>query len=67
VESDAEALAQAAQNRYALGASVFSQNLEAAIAMAAQIRAGLVSFNDLIVPVQTREFHLEDLLIAVTA
>jgi acyl-CoA reductase-like NAD-dependent aldehyde dehydrogenase len=50
VESDAEALSQAARNRYALGASIFSRDLEKAVAMGAHIRAGLVSLNDVIVP-----------------
>ncbi|RFC45975.1 MAG: Acyl-CoA reductase [Verrucomicrobia bacterium] len=50
VDSDAEALAAAAQCEYALGASVFSTDLGAASEMALKVRAGLVTVNDLIVP-----------------
>lgn len=50
VDSDAAALEAAAQCEYALGASVFSRDLNAAAEMAVEIGAGLVTVNDLIVP-----------------
>jgi len=50
VESDDAALDAAARCEYALGAAVFSQDLQESVVMAGKIRAGLVSVNDLIVP-----------------
>ena len=50
VQSDDAALEAAARCEYALGAAVFSQDLQESVIMAGKIRAGLVSVNDLIVP-----------------
>lgn len=50
VESDGQALAFASQCRFALGASIFSADIEAARHLAARIPAGSVSINDLILP-----------------
>jgi acyl-CoA reductase-like NAD-dependent aldehyde dehydrogenase len=50
VDSDAEALEHAARCGFALGASVFSRDAAAAARLAAGVRCGLVSVNDLIVP-----------------
>lgn len=50
VQSDDAALEAAARCEYALGAAVFSQDLQESVTMAGKIRAGLVSVNDLIVP-----------------
>lgn len=49
VAGTAEALAEAARSPYALGASIFGPE-EAAVALAAKVRAGVVVINDLIVP-----------------
>jgi acyl-CoA reductase-like NAD-dependent aldehyde dehydrogenase len=50
VDSDAEALELASKCGFALGASIFSRDADAAARMAAGVRCGLVSVNDLIVP-----------------
>lgn len=50
VDSDDEALELAAQCPLALGASVFSRDETAAQALAARVRGGAVTINDLIVP-----------------
>lgn len=50
VGDDAEAIARANDCPYALGASIFSRNEDAARAVAASVNAGVVSINDLIVP-----------------
>jgi acyl-CoA reductase-like NAD-dependent aldehyde dehydrogenase len=49
VSGIAEALAEAARSPYALGASIFGPE-EAAVALAAKVRAGVVVINDVIVP-----------------
>jgi acyl-CoA reductase-like NAD-dependent aldehyde dehydrogenase len=50
VLDDAEALRFAADCPYALGASIFSRDETAARALAGQIKSGVVTINDLIVP-----------------
>jgi acyl-CoA reductase-like NAD-dependent aldehyde dehydrogenase len=50
VEDDHEALAQANDCPYALGATIFSCNETAARSLAARLHAGLVIINDIIVP-----------------
>jgi acyl-CoA reductase-like NAD-dependent aldehyde dehydrogenase len=50
VESDEEALALAAECPLALGASVFTRDIAAGKRLAACIKAGCVTINDLIVP-----------------
>jgi len=50
VDHDDDALAAAEQCPFALGASVFSSDTDAARQLAAKINAGFVSINDLIVP-----------------
>lgn len=50
VDNDDEALAFAGQCPYSLGATIFSRDETAAQALAGQIRAGVVTINDLIVP-----------------
>jgi acyl-CoA reductase-like NAD-dependent aldehyde dehydrogenase len=50
VRDDAEAVQRARASPYALGASVFSRDTAAARRLAAQLPAGVVTINDLIVP-----------------
>ncbi len=50
VVDDDEALAFAAQCPYSLGATIFSRDETAAKAMAARLRAGVITINDLILP-----------------
>jgi acyl-CoA reductase-like NAD-dependent aldehyde dehydrogenase len=50
VSDDSEAVRFAAACPYALGASIFSRDESAASALANQVRAGVVTINDLIVP-----------------
>ncbi len=50
VDSDDEALALAGECPFALGATIFSADLEAARLLAGRVRAGSVVINDLIVP-----------------
>ncbi len=50
VADDAEALAFSSQCPYSLGATIFSRDENAAQALAAKVRAGVVVINDLIVP-----------------
>ncbi len=55
VESDEEALRLAAQNPFALGASVFGRE-PGATALARRVRAGAVTVNDIIVPTADPRF-----------
>jgi acyl-CoA reductase-like NAD-dependent aldehyde dehydrogenase len=50
VDSDEEAIALSRRSSMALGASVFSRDVDAARRVAARIDAGVVSINDLILP-----------------
>jgi acyl-CoA reductase-like NAD-dependent aldehyde dehydrogenase len=50
VDDDAAALRVANDSPFALGASIFTRDLPAARALAGELRAGVVTVNDLIVP-----------------
>jgi len=50
VENDAEAERLCGENRFALGASIFSHDVEGAEQMAGRLNVGVVTVNDVIVP-----------------
>ncbi len=56
VRDDADALELANLNEHGLGASIFSSDEKAAQALAAQLRTGFVTINDLIVPTADPRF-----------